>query len=59
MSVRNDEGGAGIVGREERGDGVVVGLGSEVTAVGWEDCTFFKMKLFKNPKPSGSVRAPL
>lgn len=40
--------------REETG-----GLGSEVTAVGWEDCTFFKMKLLKNPNPSGSVRAPL
>lgn len=44
---------------EGRREATGVGLGSEVTAVGWEDCTFFKMKLFKNPKPSGSVRAPL
>ena len=28
MSVRNDEGGAGIVGREERGDGGGAGVRS-------------------------------
>lgn len=56
MRVRNCEGGAGTVGREERGDG---GLESEVVAVGQEDHSFFKIKLFKNPESSSSVRAPL
>lgn len=47
MRVRNCEGGAWTVGREERGDG---GLESEVGS--WsEDHSFFKIKLFKIPNP--------